>query len=102
MSATKVKESPQVKKARKKLKQQISEEHKHFTPKLLEKMSKNIEKWITRHASERVRLKDKSIVMFDENKHPEKFKSQFIAHLIKKIRQGQRLPQSKLRGRVHQ
>lgn len=92
MSEMKVKESAQVKKARKKLKHQLSEEHKHFTHRALNGMGKSIENWIIRHSDERIILKDKSIALFDENEHSEKNKSAYVTNLLKKVRQNLRSP----------
>ncbi len=83
----KAKESNQVKKARQKLKKQINEEHKKINPQSIQKMSESIKNWISRHASERVNLKDKSFSVFDENQHSAKVKSHFIRKLNNQLRE---------------
>lgn len=82
---SKVKESPHIKKAREKLKHQIAQEHKHFTPRSLEKMSKSIEKSIYRHDDERVHLKETDLALYDENKHPANIKSKLVARKFEEI-----------------
>ncbi len=100
--ATKAKESAQIAKARKKLKQQIVEEHKHINEHALQEMRKVIQHWIARHEQERVDLKDKTITLFDENKHTVQPKSKFISSLMKNLKQqtGAPMTAKKLSGRV--
>jgi hypothetical protein len=83
--ATKAKESKQVEKARRKLKMQIQEEHQLVTETALQGVSEEIKNWISRHAQERVRLKQKDISLFDENQHPAKVHSRYIKHLLHEL-----------------
>lgn len=78
---TKAKESPRVKRMRQKLKRQIAQEHKKMTNQALDQMSAAIKQLIRRHEGERVRLKDKAITLFDENRHSAKEKSKAILKL---------------------
>lgn len=78
----KAKESQEIVKARAKLKHQMAIENKKFNSKALQKMSQLIQHWLTRHKSERVELKLKSVKVFDGNVHPAKTKSKFINHLL--------------------
>jgi hypothetical protein len=97
----KAKESKQVQKARKKLKLQILEEHKLLTENALKKVSNDIKQWISRHASERVQLKEKDISLFDENKHSAKVHSRFVKHLLTDLAEGREPVESnKLEGRI--
>jgi hypothetical protein len=101
MSA-KAKESAQVKKARKKLKQQLDTEHKRITKEALDKMTESIQRWISRHANERLPLKDKSFTLFDENQHSARTKSKFIQHLLGDLKNQMRKSESlqTLEGRI--
>jgi lysyl-tRNA synthetase class I len=80
--AAKAKESKQVEKARNKLKLQIQEEHQMVTENKLREVSQDIKNWISRHAPERVKLKQKDISLFDANQHPEKVHSRYIKNLL--------------------
>ena len=62
-------ESPKTRKAREKLKRQLDAFDKKITPQALEKKAIEIQRWIARHASNRVALKSKSISLFDENQN---------------------------------
>ena len=62
-------ESPKTQKAREKLKRQFEAFDKKVTPQALEKKTIEIQRWISRHASNRVALKSKSISLFDENQN---------------------------------
>lgn len=64
-------ESPKTRKAREKLKRQLDALDKKVTPQALEKKAIEIQRWIARHASNRVALKNKSISLFDENQNAE-------------------------------
>lgn len=82
---TKAKESKQVEKARRKLKMQIEEEHKLITEAALREVSKDIKNWISRHAQERIVLKQKEISLFDENQHSAKVHSRYVKHLLQDL-----------------
>lgn len=62
-------ESSKTRKAREKLKKQLDAFEKKITPQALEKKAIEIQRWIARHASQRVPLKNKSISLFDENQN---------------------------------
>jgi hypothetical protein len=62
-------ESTKTRKAREKLKRQLDAFEKKVTPQALEKKAIEIQRWIARHASNRVALKSKSISLFDENQN---------------------------------
>lgn len=85
----KAKESSQVKKYRKKLEESLLEEKKMMNPEAIKKMKDSIHQWIKNHADERIDLKltDKDIELFDENRHPAAPKSKFINHLLSKLKE---------------
>ena len=62
-------ESLKTRKAREKLKKQLEALDKKVTPQALEKKAIEIQRWIARHASNRIALKNKSISLFDENQN---------------------------------
>lgn len=62
-------ESLKTRKAREKLKRQLEVLEKKVTPQALERKAIEIQRWIARHASNRVALKNKSISLFDENQN---------------------------------
>lgn len=97
----KAKESKQVEKARKKLKMQLQEENKLVTEAALKRVSHDIKIWISRHAQDRVQLKQKEISLFDENQHSEKIHSKFVKHLLKELASPpMQKPENNLEGRV--
>lgn len=62
-------ESPKTRKAREKLKKQLEACESKITPQALEKKSIEIHRWISRHASQRIVLKTKTISLFDEGEN---------------------------------
>jgi hypothetical protein len=62
-------ESVKTQKAREKLKRKFAALEKKVTPQALEKKAIEIQRWIARHASHRIALKNKSISLFDENQN---------------------------------
>ena len=62
-------ESLKTRKAREKLKRQLDALEKKVTPQALEKKAIEIQRWIARHAPNRIALKTKSISLFDENQN---------------------------------
>ena len=62
-------ESAKTQKAREKLKRQFEVLDKKITPQALERQAIEIHRWIARHASSRITLKNKSISLFDENQN---------------------------------
>lgn len=87
--STKANESSQVKKYRKKLEQTIDKERKLMSKEAIEKTKNSIHKWILSHSKERINLKNKSISLFDENKHSAAPKSKFILKLASKLKTNQ-------------
>lgn len=79
------KESAHIRKARRKLKNQLSEENKKINKKALEQMSINIKRWISRHAGERINLLSKTFTLFDENQHSVFPQDQFISQLAQAL-----------------
>ncbi len=65
-------ESHKTRKAREKLKKKFSLLDKKVTSHELEKKTIEIQRWIARHAGDRVVLKDKNISLFDENQNAAK------------------------------
>lgn len=81
-------ESPKTVKAREKLKRQLDALDRKITPQALEKKAIEIHRWIARHASNRIVLKNKSICLFDENKNAAELSqrmSQLAENLKKEI-----------------
>jgi hypothetical protein len=62
-------ESIKTRRAREKLKKQMEALDQKVTPQALERKVIEIQRWISRHASNRVALKSKSISLFDENQN---------------------------------
>ena len=81
----KAKDSKQVERARKKLRKQIKEEHKLINSQALKNVGNDIKKWLSTNSKERLKLKDKRIELFDENKHSEKVRSRFVKDLLNKL-----------------
>lgn len=87
----KEKESPQVKRYRRKLKEQIAHEHEIMNEAALKKVKQSIIQRLSRPDAERISLQDKTITLFDENRHPEPVHSKFVNQLFAQIRSGQPL-----------
>jgi len=87
-------ESLKTRRAREKLKRQLEAFEKKVTPQALEKKSIEIHRWIARHASNRVVLKNKNISLFDGNQNAAKISqrvSNFAKDLKQEIQQSQEL-----------
>ncbi len=95
-------ESPKTRKAREKLKRQLDAFEKKITPQALEKKAIEIQRWIARHASNRVPLKTKSISLFDENQNAADLSQRvsLLADQIKKEFQPSEEKMSKLKKMV--
>lgn len=65
-------ESLKTKRAREKLRKQIEESESKITPEALKEKTKEIHRWIARHAHHRITLKNKDISLFDENQNTAK------------------------------
>ena len=65
-------ESDQVKKARRKLEDQMTREDAQMTPKAVQEMSRRIKEWIDRYSEQRVSLAEKQFALFDENENAAK------------------------------
>ena len=74
-------ESEQVKRARRKLKQKLSEVDKLVTPEALFKMTEEIHLWISKNIKERIDLKNKNIALFDENQNHARISNRSIQKL---------------------
>ena len=96
----KAKESPQILKARKKLKKQLEAVDAQISKKAIAKMKEAIRIWIDRHKSERVPLHKRKL--FDANRHPEKVKSKYVSHLQKELKKEaeETKPSPPLAGRI--
>lgn len=98
--AVKAKESPQIQKARKKIKQQLAAAEKRVNTEALREMRALIQRQIARHTAERVDLKSK-VVTFDENKHSAKTESKFVNRLLKQLKHPEKSkPKNELEGRI--
>ena len=78
-------ESYKTRKAREKLRKMLEEHQSKITPQALEKKTIEIQRWIARHASTRVVLRNKSISLFDENQNAAKL-SQKVAVFAEQIK----------------
>lgn len=97
----KAKESAQVQKARKKIKDQLADAEKRINPEALHEMARIIQLQLSRRSSERINLKNKTVTLFDENQHSAKTESKFVNRLLKQIKQKIIDPSYKqLEGRV--
>ncbi|MBA3816403.1 MAG: hypothetical protein H0X29_07770 [Parachlamydiaceae bacterium] len=101
---SKAKESPQIEKARNKIKQQLEEAEKRINPQALAEMALLIQQQISRHKPDRVSLKTKQVThqpLFDENKHPAKTESRFVNRLLKDLQHPKKSkPKNNLEGRI--
>jgi len=79
-------ESLKTKKVREKLKKHLESFDQKVTAPALKKKLIEIHRWIERHASQRVILKEKSISLFDENRNAAEF-SQRVGILVEKLKQ---------------
>lgn len=79
-------ESLKTKKVREKLKKHLESFDQKVTAPALKKKLIEIHRWIERHASQRVVLKEKSISLFDENRNAAEF-SQRVGILVEKLKQ---------------
>lgn len=102
MASSKAKESPRIENMRKKLRKQIDEERKGTSEDALEEMSKEIHRWLGRHADERITLKDKNIVPFDANQHPAQVQSKFVKNLLRQLQQSSPAPTKRQRAKLHE
>lgn len=100
--ATKAKESPQIEKARNKIKQQLDDADKRINSESLKEMTLLIQRQIMRHTPDRINLKKKQVShLFDENKHPAKTESKFVHHLLKELEHPKKTKRkSSLEGRI--
>ncbi|CRX38439.1 hypothetical protein [Estrella lausannensis] len=98
------KESKAVQKVRRKLEKIIETETKSITLDSLREMSRNIQKWITRHQDQRINLQEKNIKMFDENQSPAQVKSKFVQQLLSQLQDDFKKPGTSplLKDRVKQ
>jgi len=78
-------ESEKTKKTRAKLRRRLQEMDSGITPQALKRKSCEIHRWITRHASERIVLRSKSISLFDENQNTADL-SQKVNAVVEKLK----------------
>jgi hypothetical protein len=78
-------ESHKTRKAREKLRRRLTELDTCITPQALKEKNIEIHRWIARHASQRVPLKEKSISLFDENQNAAKL-SKRISKLAEQLK----------------
>jgi hypothetical protein len=62
-------ESAKTRKVREKLKRHFTDLEKKITPEALREKTEEIHRWISRHAHQRIHLKNKNISLFDENQN---------------------------------
>lgn len=99
--AVKAKESPQVQKARRKIKRQLKAAERKMNPETLKAMSQLIKQQLARHQSERINLRKREFTIFDENQHPAKTESKFIMKLLHDLEHGEgQLEDNHLEGRI--
>lgn len=101
--ATKAKESPQIEKARNKIKQQLAKAEARINSEALSKMVLLIQRQIS-HTPNRISLKKKQVThlpLFDENQHPAKTESKFVGNLLKELQHPKKTKQKgALEGRI--
>ena len=79
-------ESLKTRKTREKLRKRLKEMDKEITTQALKRKSTEIHRWIARHASDRVILRNKSISLFDENQNAAEL-SQKVSAVVEKLKQ---------------
>jgi len=84
-------ESERTKRTREKLKRHLQSIDENVTGYALSRKTKEIHRWISRHAQTRIVLKSKTICLFDENKNAAKL-SQRVSSLLIKIRDSISIP----------
>ena len=82
-----VDESEKTKKTREKLEKKLKKIESQVTEAAIKRKVHEIQRWIARHASQRVSLKKKSITLFDNNQNSAEV-SKRIAGLAHQIRLG--------------
>lgn len=92
------KESSQVRRARRKLRKRMKEEEENITPATLLKVMASIQRWLERHSSERISLKDRNIAKFEDDGKTAAF-SESVKQLKKQLLEKTHPPHS-LVGRV--
>jgi len=83
-------ESIKTKRAREKIQKQVDDTNKKITGDALEKKVKEIQSYISRHARNRVVLKNKAFSLFDENRNAA-LESGKIASLSEQIKKAMEL-----------
>jgi hypothetical protein len=107
----KAEESHRIKRAREKLEKQFAEEQEMVNPERLNAAMAQIYRWIERNSSERVNLKGKDIVLFDDNAHSASTTSKFVKELRHRLisvgssvdpeEEGDEVRENPLRGRMN-
>ena len=96
----KAKESPQIKRARQKLKEQIKTAEKKMNAEALSIMSRLIKEQLSRQKSGRINLKKHRITSLEENKNVAKTESKFVLKLLNQIKNENISPENTLEGRI--
>lgn len=78
-------ESAKTKKVREKLKRRLEEMDQGITSQALKRKVFEIERWIARHARERITLRNKSISLFDGNQNSARL-SQKVSVVIENLK----------------
>lgn len=81
-------ESEHVRRARRKLQKMMEDEAKLFNPEKLQQVSEVMRRWINRYARERTPLREKTIALFDSNRHAAKTSSEYVRQLRDRLNQG--------------
>ena len=97
---TKAKESQQVQKARKKIQKKLKAADQRANSETLSAMSSLIKMQLNRHKAEKIDLKKRQLISFDENTHPAKIQSKFILNLIREIKHKIKPQKESLEGRI--
>lgn len=96
----KAKESLQIQKARKKIKEQLKSADEKMNPQALSGMSRLIKEQLNRQKPGRINLKKHQITSLEENPRFAKTQSKFIIKLIDEIKLGRIYPKNYFKGRV--
>ena len=79
------KPSPQVLKVEKKIKKQLEAEKSKTSQTALNEISQSIKERLSHDYNDRIKLKNRDIDVFDENKHPAKVHSHYVSHLLENL-----------------
>jgi len=97
---SKASDSPQVERARKKLRKQFEKENQKIHPETLSMIRKQIESWLSKNSKNRINLKEKTITLFDANQHSESPHNIYVLNLLDTLKKGQKGPEELEASRV--